>query len=370
MLRASLWGHYDKNDSQLPRLTDLQVSELWQLAMEQTVEGHIAEAFQELYAGQLTEEQQDKILGIAARMYEEHQRLNAAIRRTFSFLKAQGFTPILLKGQGNARRYRSPLLRQCGDVDVYIGQQDFKRACACIRELVGDEAMQQATTSRKHLHVKSQHTTIELHRIAEYMTNPIVDARYQRLTRYWFQPGMTDTVSIDGYEVEVPARQFNVVYVFNHLWHHFVFSGIGLRQLSDWCMILHEAAGKVDLAQLEADLKQLHLLRGWQLMGMIAVKKLGLPEAEMPFYTERYQPVADQIWQRILLRGNFGKFGSHRDKRSEPYLLRKLRSFGEMHQYVTRLWSISPEDAVCMYAYRVCNGINRIINDIIKNFTK
>lgn len=366
LLRASLWGNFAPEAGELPDLHQLRAKAIWQLAEEQTVLGHLTEALQKLYGSNLPAEYKLRINQNAAKMFIEHQLLKENVRKTFDFLQNQGFSPILLKGQGNAARYRDPMLRQCGDIDVYIGKKDFQKACACLGQLVGEEAIKQAGETRTHLHVDYGEITIEPHRIADFMHNPLTNLRYQRLTQYWLRSDRVDTVSVGDYQVCVPARQFNVLYVFYHIWHHFVTQGIGLRQFCDWCMILHEAAGKIDLTQLEKDLRQLHLLKPWQIMAHIAVEKLGLRPEEMPFFSEQYQEQAEKVWLSILEGGNFGKFEIKRNYARESYLERKVKSFVQHHKCVFRLLSVSPEYAFFLYLYFLYAGVEKILSDLIE----
>lgn len=370
LLRASLWGNFAPEEGELPDLHQLRAKAIWQLAEEQTVLGHLTEALQKLYGSNLPAEYKLRIKQNAAKMFIEHQLLKENVRKTFDFLQSQGFSPILLKGQGNAARYRDPMLRQCGDIDVYIGKKDYQKACACIGLLVGEEAVKQAEQSRKHMHVNHGKISIELHRIAEYLANPLTNLRYQRLTQYWLHPDRTDTVAVGDYQVQVPGKQFNVFYVFNHFWHHFTIKGVGLRQICDWCMILHEAAGKIDVAQLEKDLRQLHLLKPWQIMAHIAVQKLGLRQEEMPLYSEKYQEQTEKVWKLILKGGNFGEFEIQRNYYNEPYLYRKAKSFVLHHKNYYRLMSISAEDAFFSYFHILYTGIEQVIMDIFVNKRK
>ena len=370
LLRYSLWGTSCSTCINVPNLEEVRMEQIWQLADKQTVLGLVADVLQRLYGTELSVNQKARIIKVAAQYSSEHQRLNDMLKETFTFLQQKGFLPILLKGQGNAQRYPAPLLRQCGDIDIYIGPEDYTKACASIGELVGQEEMKNATQSDKHLHVSFQHVFLELHRIAERMPNPCLNPRYQRLSARWLKRGQTDTVSINGFPVAVPARQFNVLYVFYHIWHHFVLGGIGLRQLCDWCILLHEAAGKIDQEQLLGDLKQLHLLKPWQIMGYIAVEKLGLLPDEMPFYCQRYQKQAYRAWLLILCGGNFGKFKSNRNISRESYWERKFKSFLELHINAFRFFRISPADALLTYAYRIFVGIKGVLADAFPTATQ
>lgn len=55
-------------------------------------------------------------------------RLNTTTVKLFKHLKDNGLKPILLKGSSLAYNYPHPELRQCGDIDVYIGEDDYVRS--------------------------------------------------------------------------------------------------------------------------------------------------------------------------------------------------------------------------------------------------
>lgn len=361
LLRTSLWGSV-ADDRQVPDIGRVRMAALWQLAKEQTVEGLIAESLHKLYADN-PEASMPDFTKLGMNMVYQHQRLNDTIVTLFRHLSEMGIFPVLLKGQGNAARYPNPYLRQCGDIDIYIGEKDFDRACRDVAELVGEVAVEKAELSEKHLHFTYDRLPIEYHRIAERLTNPIVNRRFQVLTHYWLTPERCDKVLINNHPISVPGLQFNALYVFNHTWHHFISGGIGLRQICDWCLILHEAAGKIDIAQLETDLRQLHLLKPWQIFAHIAVEKLGLRPEEMPLYSPLYHEQTEKVWQIVLKGGNFGRYETPRNKASEPYLKRKFKSFILHHKNTYRLITISAEHAFCSYINLQYKGIKRVLSD-------
>jgi hypothetical protein len=63
------------------------------------------------------------------RIEQSHELLNDRLIRIIALLQAEGIHPILLKGQGVAQNYPNPARRQCGDIDLYIGKKDYKKAC-------------------------------------------------------------------------------------------------------------------------------------------------------------------------------------------------------------------------------------------------
>lgn len=341
---------------------------IWQLAYEQTVEVLVATAIKRL---------PDNVMLLACQPQDpdevictswmQHKRLNKKLHQVFDFLRQKNFAPVLLKGQGNAARYADPVMRQCGDIDVYIGPRDFERACQCIGQLVGYDAVGICRVSNKHMHLNlSDNDILELHRIAERMHMPWLDDHFQQMSAEQLLPANIERVSIGGHDIEVPPRSFNVLYVFNHLWHHLMLGGIGLRQLCDWCILLHEAYGTLDLPWLEAELRHLHLIRGWKIMGRIAVTRLGLSTTEMPFYTERYDAQSNLVWQQIMEGGNFGRHGGERNTydRDKQYVLRKVKTFKIISRRFINNWRISPFDAFWTYFYFLNLGAKLVLKDL------
>ena len=70
---------------------------------------------------------------IVARIEESNEHLNEELKNVFTLYQANGLTPILLKGQGVALNYRQPKRRQCGDIDVYLGE-DMEKANDLLRK--------------------------------------------------------------------------------------------------------------------------------------------------------------------------------------------------------------------------------------------
>ena len=66
-----------------------------------------------------------------------HLRLRQILVSAVKLLREHGIEPILLKGFGLASLYPNPSLRQFGDIDIFVGLDDFHEACALLRTLPG-----------------------------------------------------------------------------------------------------------------------------------------------------------------------------------------------------------------------------------------
>ena len=322
LLRAALWGtpvHPEKWGHE---------GWLWKNILKnlerQTILGLCTDVILRLPAEYLPDaEQQQLVQGRYMNNVKRHFLLNSTLIEVFNWLKQHGIKPVLFKGQGLASLYPNPLLRQCGDIDIYVGTENYEKAKQVTRELVKVPTdLEEATESEKHYHIDYKNVTLELHRVAEVMPVPWYNKYYQQLTRHWLEQKETATVNIQGTEVPVPPTQFNVLYVFYHLWHHFSSSGVGLRQICDWAMLLHRSYGQYDKKKLEQDLQKCGLMRGWKTTGGLVVKRLGLPKEEFPCYDERLLDNAEALHKIVMNDGNFGVYS--RDWKKRDYLARKI----------------------------------------------
>ena len=64
-------------------------------------------------------------------------QLRRVLVSAVKLLKDHNIEPVLLKGFGLSMLYPNPNLRQFGDIDLYIGLNDFNEACKLLRTLPG-----------------------------------------------------------------------------------------------------------------------------------------------------------------------------------------------------------------------------------------
>lgn len=336
LLRAGLWDTHAEAEM---FSGDTHWETIFVQAARQTVQGLVAKA-----ASTLPTEVQppapvlSKARSIVAATIRSHALLNRTLGEAVTMLARNGIRPVLLKGQGVATNYVEPTLRMCGDIDLYVGRQNYRRACALARQW--GETAEEGTESEKHYHFHHAGVTVELHRIAEQLPLPWQDTRFQRWTRRHLHGNNLRSVVIEGATVSLPPVNFDALYVFNHVWHHFsAGGGIGLRQLCDWVRYLHAFRHEIDRPQLERDLRAFGLWRPWRVFGPIAVDVLGLPREEFPFYTSAFARHGERMLAMIECEGNFGFFDTARTERPDGYIAGKLHSLGWMHR---RMWRLLP----------------------------
>lgn len=290
-----------------------------------------------------------------------NRRLDAVLAELEAGLRREGIEGILLKGQGVARAYLHPELRMCGDIDLYPGKGDaYLRCCEIVRSLGESEGREDE--SEKHFHFNRRGCSIEIHSHVMLAANPFVNRRLQRWTDEMLDdPSKLRHVEINGVEVNLPPVDFDAVFILQHIANHLLKGGIGLRQLCDWSRYLHVHAAEIDRARLGNNLRTLRLMNCWQLFGWLAVNRLGLPEAEMPFYSPRHEKRALRCLRIILRKGNFG----HYDKAARRnldinFILRKMQTCLIVIGQHAELLRVIPAEVLRHLPWYLLDGIKRL----------
>lgn len=293
-----------------------------------------------------------------------HRVLDVTVGTVASALQQAGIPSVLLKGQGVARLYPNPLLRECGDIDLYVGPEHIDEAVRILAAL--PEARTDGKLHGKHYLLSVGDAVIEPHL---YAMQPL-SRRDRNLFLRLEKEGLRDSTVRDRFgnaEVSLPDRTFNAFYLFYHAFYHFVNDGLGMRQLCDWTLLLHQTAGLLDRTRLREMLISARLLAAWHLFGCLAVQELGLPEEDFPFYDGKQAAKADKVLSRILSEGNFGKERVLVRKRTGGTPGSRIRTVLGAGQRLTQLFSLFPARAWGAFRHRIRTGLQ---NNFSKLFRK
>ena len=225
--------------------------------------------------------------------------LHLTLAKAWSALQKAGIRAVLMKGAGLAALYPEPYYRAWGDIDLFVGKEQYHAACATMREtfpsaLKFDEELEHY----KHYNLIADGVSIEMHRVSIALQHPLDERRYARME----SEGMahTESLVLNELEVQVPEPTYNALFVFFHSWEHMISAGANLRQLCDLALLLHRYAKKINPEVLKRNLRSLHLLEPWQLYMYILVHYMGLPEEEAAGYTPRAAAHADRLMEDLL----------------------------------------------------------------------
>ena len=195
-------------------------------------------------------------IGIGQMIEQRNRLLNGRCLELLSNLTSVGLHPTILKGQGVAQCYPEALqkLRQPGDIDVFVS--DGREKAIAYAKSLGQKDID---WDYKHLHLKLWNDTeVEMHYHVEVLLNLWKNRKLQK----WFKVhaeqlyGHTNSLSSKVWRCEVtdttdqetntnftnglitPSVEFNVFYILLHIYRHFLYEGVGLRQIVDYYMTL------------------------------------------------------------------------------------------------------------------------------------
>ena len=138
-----------------------------------------------------------------------------------------GLHPVLQKGQGLAALYANPLLRECGDIDLFFpGSGEFEAAFRCVEKL----DIRMVRKADGSLLYSWQGIPVEHHIRLIDLYHPPHNTKKTDLI--WEFRRMALSTASD-LEVTVPAPSLNLLLQYAHILKHALGRGIGLRQLCD-----------------------------------------------------------------------------------------------------------------------------------------
>ena len=248
-----------------------------------------------------------KWLALAAKIQQRNDEVDAVAAKLFDLLHQNHLHAVLIKGQGVARYYPDPALRQSGDIDLYTGE-DFQKSCSLLR-LEGSEE----SNDVKHFCYEWHGVHVENHRRMMLLADKHHQILFDNMLNTWF-PLSVRTIRTNSGSIFVPPLQFDAVFILNHLFHHFIDGGVGLRQVMDWLLVMRTAAADTtfDRNRFERDLEDLDLLPCAQLLAAFGVHHLGFQEAQLPIAISSDADMERLITDDILTGGNWGRTTSQR----------------------------------------------------------
>ncbi|MBR1932850.1 MAG: nucleotidyltransferase family protein [Prevotella sp.] len=296
-LRCALWGEPFNED-----VTSKEFLQLMQLAEEQTVAGLVFDVLSQQRIG-VGQQLLMESIGRSMAIERQNRKVNKEVEEMAIAFDSAGLDYIMVKGQTIGCLYPKPLLRQAGDIDFLV-RDAYSKAKPMTEKALGVELP--AKMLEMEVGFDRNGVAYELHTCLR----SFVSRKHQRcwdalMEKEWQQHHF---VEIAGQQVRVLSPTVLVAYVFIHLFFHFIREGVSLRQLCDWCVVLHHYRYDIDWLEHARIIDELGLTRGFKAFGVIAIEELGLPKEVFPVELKD----DDRRWKEKLLAdifdgGNFGK---------------------------------------------------------------
>lgn len=291
---------------------------------------------------------------------QEQVKMRYTLEKAWQALVDAGIEPVLMKGVGLAALYPEPQMRQWGDIDVFVGKEQYHPACAAMRgafpkALKFDEELDHY----KHYNLIADGVSIEVHRVTMALTHPVDKRRYAEMEEYG--RANSERLMLNGLEVAVFEPTFNALFVFMHSWEHMMTNGASLRQLCDVSLLLHHYADRIDRKRLGRWLRALHLTEVWQLYMAICVQHLGLQEAEAPFYSQKPRLTMNAAkLMKALLEGRMREIRSTDSVPAKNRFVRKWHTMKLRMRNADRIGQFCPAYARHLRAGIILSGLGRL----------
>lgn len=284
-------------------LSDSQWDEVIRLAEMQTVSGIVFRA-----AGNLSDNGPSlrHAAVMAARLGQitkESMLMDRALTSLLSAFAKNGIVPVVQKGQGIARMYPDPHLRQSGDIDLYF-RSSKERSEA--ERMISSEGITvrkmpdgSSLYSWRGIPVEHHARLTDLHRIPAWAES------FEEVV-WESDEGRTEGL--------MPAAECNLLLLGSHILKHAMGHGIGLRQFCDLAAAYRHYYGKTDYDRLNRLYKACALTRWNNLLGTVLSEALGLERQYLDPVGFRPDGNYAKLLGMTLSSGNFGLHKGRRGK--------------------------------------------------------
>ena len=274
------------------------------------------------------------------RIEQLNRRLNGEAVQVSEFLQTEGYACTILKGQGIAQYYPNPLYRMPGDIDVWPdAEPDVLRK-------YGHTRFPDKRSHPFHTHLPFfEETEVELHFQPSLMFNPVTNTRLLAFCGEHRKACTGNRVLLEGTDrpVAIATDTFNRVYVLQHIMRHLFGEGIGLRQLTDYALVLRKGMTPAEKEETLQTLRRLHM-EGFAGAVMYVLQTVFALEPEYLLRTPDERK-GKLLLEEILEGGNFGHYDQRGNKQNLPNKVKK-----RVHKFL-RVLSLAPSEAVWSFLF-------------------
>lgn len=335
-----------------PALDSNQWQRLYIISCQQAIVGIISNAIDKLPKEKRPpRELLFKWIATTERIKELNKQLNKTAQKVELLFRDNNLQGCILKGQGIAQLYPNPELRTSGDIDIWINS-DRKEIISFVNKF--------SKSSHAVYHhidgLKIDGVEIETHFTPSYMANPFANKRLQK----WIQKESTkqfEHCSNIGEKITIhtPTIAFNRVFILHHIYRHFFYEGIGLRQMMDFYYVLKRGFSQDEQNKTIQIYKKLNLLNFAGAAIYVLREIFGLEEQyHITAANEEYGKV---LLSEIMTGGNFGQ-ASNINKRRENKLQRGWRIIKRSFRFI----KYEPLEVLWMPYFKVMNNLLYVKN--------
>lgn len=270
--------------------------------------------------------------------------LTKALGQLQKTYEAAGLPFILLKGLSLGCFYPDATLRSGGDLDIlFHSDADYERGNELLRK-AGHKLHDDSEVRYGHTAFTYGRTIVENHARAVFFDHKRHNRHFDALVQEAISSGSLITQHHGDYTIKTLPHELNVVYIFIHLFFHWLHWGVGFRQYSDWLLMMTRLKGQLDEEKILSMAKDLDILYPMQLFAQAAIRYLRVSPEIFPFpLLSEDDPHTEQIIRDVMHSGNFGF--AQRPIKAQNKWVTNWRKFRFKMRRSRRLYAITPTHA-------------------------
>lgn len=289
-------------------LSSQEWKSIYVIAKNQALLGICFASIERLYKNQpdvlvnLPKELKMQWYAIATNIRHRNRIVNGQCVALQKDLYTEGLRSSILKGQGVASYYGKNIchLRQPGDIDIWVDgtwQQ--------VMELVARR------TPNKEFDLKHAHynvfkeTPVEVHWVPSTTSNFILDRKLKHFYRQQSVVQFNHKVTLDENDKITAANPFfDSIHLLLHILGHYLYEGVGLRQVMDYYYIVRHADVQQRKEEIVAYYKDFGLYDFSKSVMWVLKEVFGLEDNYM--LTEPNEKSGKELLKEIMKEGNMG----------------------------------------------------------------
>ena len=249
-------------------------------------------------------------IAVGQMVMQRNKVMDSRCHELLAKLKDAGIRGTILKGQAIAQLYDKELksLRQSGDIDVYI-EGGLEKAMAFAKA----QGQKNIDWDYKHLHLALwKNIEVEMH----YRVEVLLNLRKNRKLQQWFKDH-EESLFEEGDGLTTPTTEINVFYILLHIYRHFLYEGVGLRQIIDYYFVLKQLGNddvkRKDYFESLTAVKAFGMERFAKGLMWIMAEVLRMPHEWMLWEPDKKE--GEYILAQVIKGGNFGHYDERLHKK-------------------------------------------------------
>lgn len=280
-------------------------------------------------------------MGYVLQIESRNEVLKRETAHLYSIIKGDGLRCCILKGQGIACLYPNDLRRQSGDIDIWVEGGRGK----VLKYLKGNcFGLGQIVIHHVDARIIDDVET-EVHYIPCYTYNPFLHHKLQRFFN------KLSNEQFDNFDPKLgfahPTSRFNAVYILSHIFMHFLYEGVGLRQLIDYYYVIISLNAE-EREKVAKDINEVGLK---QFAGAVMYVLLEICDIDRSLLICKPESKRGELLKNEILKGgNFGKYDKRFENRDIDNLI--MNGYTSLKRQLTFI-KYYPLDILCLPVWKV-----------------